>query len=127
MAKIFFKNKIEQYEIWDKVDLFVGDETEEDIEIRITNPEKQLIITVNKKVLEVELRPILKAIQVQAKVKPANADLNIIAGIYAILQSQLSCIWNKISGKERLANKEAEELIIKIKAFNEELGRRLSV
>ena len=67
------------------------------------------------------------AIPIEPPVKPANADLNLIAGMYAVLQCQLSCVWNKVSGKDRLANSDAEKLIPKIEMLNEEIERRLSV
>ena len=64
---------------------------------------------------------------VEPEVKPANADLNLIAGMYAILQCQLSCVWNKLSGKEALADNDAKHLIPKIELLNKELEKRLSV
>ena len=65
--------------------------------------------------------------QMQPQDKLANVDFNLIAGMYAVLQSQLSCIVNYVAGNDKLANKIAEEITPKIKRLNKEIEKRLSV
>jgi hypothetical protein len=54
-----------------------------------------------------------------------NLDFEIVAGMYSVIQTQLSCIWNKISGKTTLADNNAKLLISKINILNDEILKRL--